>query len=201
MSAPFVVGLTGGIGSGKSAVSDLFAKLGIDVVDADIVAREVVAPGQPALKEIVNRFGQTILTQDGALDRPKLRQIVFDHSAHKQWLDNLLHPAIRKAMNEQLAQSTTPYVIFSVPLLVENQLDAMANRVLVVDCDEDTQLARALRRDNSNEDTIRAIMAAQATRPQRLAKADDVIDNNGSLSALPAVVEKLHQKYLKLAST
>ncbi|MEG3765632.1 dephospho-CoA kinase, partial [Alteromonas sp. 14N.309.X.WAT.G.H12] len=143
MSAPFVVGLTGGIGSGKSAVSDLFAARGIDVVDADVVAREVVAPGQPALKQIISHFGKSILTQDGALNRAKLRQIVFNNTAHKQWLDNLLHPAIRTAMNEQLAQSKPPYVIFSVPLLIENKLDALTNRVLVVDCDENTQLTRA----------------------------------------------------------
>ncbi|MBU2979401.1 dephospho-CoA kinase [Alteromonas sp. C1M14] len=200
MSTAFVVGLTGGIGSGKSAVSDLFAKLGIDVVDADIVAREVVAPGRPALNRIVRRFGSDIVNNDGHLNRAKLRQIVFDSAEHKQWLNDLLHPAIRQAMGAQLAQSTTPYVIFSVPLLIENKLDTMTNRVLVVDCDERTQLTRALARDGSNETTIRAIMASQATRAERLAKADDVIDNNGSLSSLPAKVEQLHQQYLRLSA-
>lgn len=197
MSAPFVVGLTGGIGSGKSAVSNLFAELGIDVVDADIVAREVVEPGTPALNAIAAHFGESILNPDGSLNRPALRKQVFENDDDKQWLNALLHPAIRTEMQKQLAEASSPYVIFSVPLLIENGLDRMADRVLVVDCSEDTQLARATLRDGSNIETIKSIMASQATRQQRLAKAQDVIDNNGERSALPDQVKSLHQRYMQ----
>ncbi len=197
MSNPFVVGLTGGIGSGKSAVSHLFAELGIDVVDADVVAREVVEPGTPALIAIAGRFGETILTENGSLNRPALRKRVFENEDDKNWLNALLHPAIRTEMQKQLKNATSPYVIFSVPLLIENGLDSLADRVLVVDCSEDTQLERATLRDGSNIETIKSIMASQATRQQRLAKAQDVIDNNGELSALPDQVKSLHQQYMQ----
>ena len=197
MSHPFVVGLTGGIGSGKSAVSHLFAELGIDVVDADIVAREVVEPGTPALKAIAERFGESILTEEGCLNRPALRKRVFENEADKNWLNALLHPAIRTEMQKQLKNATSPYVIFSVPLLIENGLDSLADSVLVVDCSEDTQLERATLRDGSNIETIKSIMASQATRQQRLAKAQDVIDNNGELSALTDQVKSLHQRYMQ----
>lgn len=197
MSNPFVVGLTGGIGSGKSAVSHLFAELGIDVVDADIVAREVVEPGTSALKTITEHFGDSILNEDGSLNRPALRTRVFENDDDKQWLNALLHPAIRTEMQKQLKDATSPYVIFSVPLLIENGLDSLADCVLVVDCSEDTQLERATLRDGSNIETIKSIMASQATRQQRLAKAQDVIDNNGELSALPDQVKSLHQRYMQ----
>lgn len=200
MGAPVVIGLTGGIGSGKTAVSDLFAAKGITIVDADVVARQVVMPGTPALQAIEDHFGGEILTNEGVLDRPLLRQKVFANEADKQWLNALLHPAIREEMKAQLQEANGAYVILSVPLLVENKLDTMADRVLVVDCDEALQLSRALSRDGSNEDTIRGIMASQATRAERLSKADDVIDNNGTLEALAPQVEKLHQHYLTLGA-
>ncbi len=197
MSKPFVVGLTGGIGSGKSAVSDLFAQQGIDIVDADVVARQVVEPGTPALQAIIDHFGEAIVTDNGTLNRPALRKRVFENDLDKQWLNALLHPAIRAEMQTQLEVATSPYVVFSVPLLIENGLDSMADTVLVVDCSEETQLARATRRDGSNIETIKSIMASQATRQQRLEKAQNVIDNNGELSALPPQVKSLHQQYMQ----
>ena len=197
MSKPFVVGLTGGIGSGKSAVSDLFAQQGIDIVDADVVARQVVEPGTPALLAIIDHFGEAIVTDNGTLNRPALRKRVFENDLDKQWLNALLHPAIRAEMQTQLEVATSPYVVFSVPLLIENGLDSMADTVLVVDCSEETQLARATRRDGSNIETIKSIMASQATRQQRLEKAQNVIDNNGELSALPPQVKSLHQQYMQ----
>ncbi|OFC71348.1 dephospho-CoA kinase [Alteromonas confluentis] len=197
MSKPFVVGLTGGIGSGKSAVSDLFAQQGIDIVDADVVARQVVEPGTPALQAIIDHFGEAIVTDSGTLNRPALRKRVFDNDLDKQWLNALLHPAIRAEMQTQLEVATSPYVVFSVPLLIENGLDSMADTVLVVDCSEETQLARATRRDGSNIETIKSIMASQASRQQRLEKAQYVIDNNGELSALPPQVKSLHQQYMQ----
>ncbi|AYA65307.1 dephospho-CoA kinase [Alteromonas sp. RKMC-009] len=199
MSHPYVAGLTGGIGSGKSAVSDLFAQLGITIVDADVVARQVVEPGTPALAKIAGHFGRDILQEDGTLDRAALRKQVFADETAKQWLNALLHPAIREEMRKQLEAATSPYVIFSVPLLIENGLDAMADTVIVVDCEEDTQLTRALKRDGSDETTIRGIMASQASRHDRLAKASHIIDNNGALELLPAQVEQLHQILLKAA--
>lgn len=197
MSKPFVVGLTGGIGSGKSAVSDLFAQQGIDIVDADVVARQVVEPGTPALQAIIDHFGEAIVTDNGTLNRPALRKRVFENDLDKQWLNALLHPAIRAEMQTQLEVATSPYVVFSVPLLIENGLDSMADTVLVVDCSEETQLARATRRDGSNIETIKSIMASQATRQQRLEKTQNVIDNNGELSALPPQVKSLHQQYMQ----
>lgn len=200
MSKPFVVGLTGGIGSGKTAVSNLFADKGITVVDADVVARQVVEPGTSALRDIQAHFGDEVINADGTLNRAALRQKVFSDNGNKQWLNALLHPAIRTEMQSQIAQATSAYVILSVPLLVENGLDSMAQRVLVVDCDETTQLSRTLSRDGSDENTIRNIMASQASREARLAKADDVIDNNNAREKLPPQVDSLHEKYLLLAA-
>ncbi|MBU3021549.1 dephospho-CoA kinase [Aestuariibacter sp. A3R04] len=201
MSVPLIIGLTGGIGSGKTAVSDLFAAKGITVVDADVVARQVVMPDTPALRAIAAHFGSAVLTSDGALNRPLLRQKVFANHADKQWLNALLHPAIRQEMKTQLQAASGPYVILSVPLLVENKLDTMVNRIVVVDCEESLQLSRALSRDGSNEQTIQSIMASQASREERLSKADDVIDNNGNRAALAPQVEKLHQYYQSLGAS
>jgi len=195
-----VIGLTGGIGSGKTAVSDLFAKRGIDIIDADVIAREVVLPGTPGLDAIVQRFGQTILQADGTLNRPALRSQVFASDEDKAWLNNLLHPLIREAMLQAIAASRSPYCILSVPLLIENGLDKIVSRVLVVDCPEALQLSRALKRDNSDEATIRSIMKSQATRQQRIDKSDDIIDNSASFADLVPQVEALHQCYLALTS-
>lgn len=196
----YIVGLTGGIGSGKSTVADFFAKLGVDIVDADIIAREVVAPGEPALAAIAARFGPEIIAKDGSLDRRELRQRVFANPADKDWLNALLHPQIRERMVSACAASRSAYCLLVVPLLVENRLTNLCQRVLVVDVSPETQLERTVKRDNSNETQIRAIMAAQASREQRLAAADDVLDNNGTdLEHIKAEVARLHRQYLDLA--
>ncbi len=195
----FVVGITGGIGSGKTTVTDLFAKYAIEVIDADVIAREVVEPGTPALKAIINKFGQSVLDESDSLDRAKLRSLVFNDIEVKNWLNQLLHPAIRRQMLLQTQQAKSDYCLLSVPLLVENKLNEQVDRVVIVDVDEPTQLQRTLLRDKTNEKQIRAIMSAQATRQQRLEVADDVIDNNGGTDALFKQVFQLHQYYLQLA--
>ncbi|MDM7859544.1 dephospho-CoA kinase [Alteromonas sp. ASW11-36] len=196
----YVVGLTGGIGSGKTAVSDSFTALGIDVVDADVCARQVVEPGNDALAQIASRFGEEILLADGHLNRAALRQRVFQNTADKEWLNALLHPLIRAQMITQIAAATSPYCILVAPLLLENNMQSMVNRVLVVDVAPEQQLARVVARDNSDEATIKAIMRAQLDREERLAKADDVIVNDASLNALKIKVQQLHNQYLRLAA-
>jgi dephospho-CoA kinase len=197
----FVVGVTGGIGSGKTTVTDLIAQYGVTVVDADVIAREVVAPKSQGLRQIIKHFGKGILLADGTLDRSALRERVFSHPADKTWLDNLLHPLIRKEMAAQTMAASSDYCILSVPLLVENGLQSLVSRVLVVDVPESIQLERAIARDKSNEQIIRAIMQNQCSRKQRLAVADDVVDNSEGKEHLDQQVQMLHEKYLHLAST
>lgn len=196
----FIIGLTGGIASGKTTVANIFHQhFAIDIVDADIVAREVVAPGTPGLKAIVDHFGEAILTEQHELNRAKLREKIFLNTDEKEWLNNLLHPMIRQQMHVELAQVTSPYALLVVPLLVENNLGSMANRILVVDVPEAVQLRRTMQRDNVDEHQARSILAAQASRDERLACADDVINNNlGNDQLLPQITE-LHQKYLALS--
>ena len=195
----FVVGLTGGIGSGKSAATDIFASLGIDIVDADEVARDVVAVGSQGLLQIAEHFGEHILLEDGSLDRAALREKVFANPDEKTWLNGLLHPLIRSRMQQLIIESTSPYCILSVPLLVENKLTEMCNYVVVVDCPEALQLERALKRDGSSEATIKSIMASQASRKERLNAADHVLDNSTSLNALSSQVSALHEHLLLLS--
>lgn len=199
----YVVGLTGGIGSGKTTVSDLFAELGVEVIDADIVARQVVEKGSPLLAKIAEHFGEQILTADGGLDRTALRQIVFNDENEKTWLNNLLHPAIREEMVKKLQESTACYLIWVVPLLIENQLTEFCDRILVVDVLPEIQLERATKRDKSKTETIKNIIAAQVSREERLSYADDVIENNLPLEqGLPLIrelVQELHQQYLMLS--
>lgn len=196
----YVIGLTGGIGSGKTAVSNHFAKLGIDVVDADLAARAVVEKGSPALAQIAAHFGADILLADGSLDRAKLRAIVFKSEADRRWLETLTHPLIREKIINDLNSSRSPYAILASPLLVESGQNKLVERVLVVDVPEDLQLARTVERDNNSVAQVKAIMSAQASRQQRLKTADDIIRNDGSLSELHQQVEDLHQAYLKLAN-
>lgn len=195
----FVVGISGGIGSGKTTVTDLFAKFTIQVIDADVIAREVVEPGTPALKAIVEKFGQAVLGGSGRLDRAKLRTLVFNNTEVKSWLNQLLHPAIRQQMLLQTQQAKSAYCLLSVPLLVESKLHQQVDRVVIVDVHEQTQLQRTLLRDKTNEQQIRAIMDSQASRAQRLAVADDIIDNNGGADDLAKKVTQLHKHYLQLA--
>ncbi|HHF0443808.1 TPA: dephospho-CoA kinase [Haemophilus influenzae] len=199
----YIVGLTGGIGSGKTTIANLFADLGVPLVDADVVAREVVAKGSPLLSKIVEHFGAQILTKQGELNRAALREIVFHHDEEKQWLNNLLHPAIRERMKQQLSEQTAPYTLFVVPLLIENKLTALCDRILVVDVSPQTQLARSAQRDNNNFEQIQRIMNSQVSQQARLKWADDVINNDTDLAQnLPHLQKKvleLHQFYLQQA--
>lgn len=197
----YVVAITGGIGSGKTTIANQFAELGIDVVDADVIAREVVESGTPALAAIADHFGPDVITPDGQLDRRRLREQVFSNPSAKTWLNSLLHPLIRSEMQRQCAAARSPYGLLVVPLLVENKLTGLANRVLVVDVDEATQIERTCRRDGVTAEQAKAIIAAQASRSERLAAADDVIENaNGSEVAIKARILTLHQTYLAFAS-
>ncbi|URL02541.1 dephospho-CoA kinase [Avibacterium sp. 20-126] len=199
----YIVGVTGGIGSGKSTIVDLFAELGVEIIDADIVAREVVAKGSPLLGKIAEHFGAEILLDSGELNRQALRQIVFERPQEKVWLNNLLHPAIRREMLHQLAQSQSLYVLWVVPLLIENDLTAFCDRVLVIDVLPETQLLRAAKRDQNKIVLIKKIMASQVSREKRLSVADDVVNNEPELSQnLPYLRQKvleLHYQYLQFA--
>jgi dephospho-CoA kinase len=194
-----VIGLTGGIGSGKSAASDHFARHGIRIVDADVVSRAVVAPGTPGLAAVAERHGSGILLRDGGLDRAALRRLIFADPKEKDWLEALLHPLIRTNIQSQLTSAAGPYVILSSPLLVETDQRELVDRICVVDVPESVQVQRTMQRDHNDEALVRRIMAAQASRQMRLAQADDVLDNNGTLDALHAAVDVLHHKYLQLA--
>lgn len=196
----FVVGVTGGIGSGKTAVSDRFAELGIVVVDADVASRVIVEPGRPALAKIAEHFSSDILQTDGTLDRAKLRTAVFKDPAERKWLEALTHPLIREEILSGLRNATSPYALLVSPLLVESGQNQLTHRVLVVDVPEELQLQRTVNRDNNSPDQVKAIMAAQASRQQRLDSADDVIVNDGSLEQLHQQVDTLHQKYLEMSS-
>ncbi|BBG83282.1 dephospho-CoA kinase [Aeromonas hydrophila] len=197
----YVVAITGGIGSGKTTVANQFAELGIEVVDADVIAREVVEPGTPALAAIAAHFGSEVITPDGQLDRRQLRERVFTDPQAKGWLNALLHPLIRTEMQRQCAAARSPYCLLVVPLLVENRLTALANRVLVIDVDEATQIERTCRRDGVSREQAQAILTAQASRAERLAAADDVLDNqNGTPEAIKSRILALHETYLAFAS-
>lgn len=195
----FVVGLTGGIGSGKTTVSDQFQALGIEVVDTDVIARQVVEPGTPCLITITAHFGDGILTQEGRLNRAKLRAIIFSQADEKQWLQNLLHPVIRQETRKALQAASSAYALLSSPLLLESSDKDIVDRILVVDLNEEQQMLRTMLRDSNEREQIKKIMATQMLRQQRLAKADDIIDNSGSLDATRAQVARLHEKYLALA--
>lgn len=193
------VGLTGGIGSGKSTIAECFARLGVDQVDADQLAREVVLPGSEALQAIAARFGAGVITSDGELNRAALRKIVFADEQQRLWLESLLHPLIGELLKQRLQQCQSAYCLLISPLLLETRQHELVDRVLVVDVSEDTQLRRALKRDGSDENTIRGIMAAQLPRRERLARADDVIDNEPAAETLDSRVAALHESYLELA--
>ena len=195
----FVVGLTGGIGSGKSTVAEMFAALEIDLVDADVAAREVVAPGTPALAEIVEHFGPDILMADGSLDRRKLRRVIFHQEQEKHWLETLLHPLIRRWLTQQISDRRSAYCLLISPLLLETGQAEMVDRILVVDVSVETQISRTLARDGGEERTARAIIEAQIGRSQRLEHGDDIIDNELPVQSLRQQVQKLHQQYLTMA--
>lgn len=196
-----IVGITGGIGSGKSAVTDRFEDLGVTVVDADLAARVIVEPGRPALDAIADHFGDQLLLEDGNLDRAALRKLVFADEEQRKWLEQLTHPLIGQEILDQLAASTSPYTLLSSPLLLETSQQAMADLIVVVDVPESVQLARTMTRDDNDEAQVRRIMAAQMAREERLSRADIVIDNSRSLAALDDVVAELHKEFLQRAES
>jgi dephospho-CoA kinase len=197
----FVVGLTGGIGSGKSAVAGLFARHGVAVIDTDEIAHELTRPGGEAIEAIRAAFGSRLIGSDGALDRDGMRKLVFGDAAARKKLEGILHPLIRKESACRIARAQSPYAILVIPLLVEGGVDrSRYARVLVVDCTEAQQVERTMRRSGLPETEVRAILAAQATREQRLARADDAIDNSGTPEALERQVSHLNEKYLTLAA-
>ena len=196
----FVVGLTGGIGSGKSVVARAFAVLGIDITDADLLAHALTAPGEPGFARVVATFGAAFCQPDGTLDRARLRRFVFDDSAARARLEALLHPLIREAARREIAAWTSPYGLFVVPLLFERGGPSGVNRTLVVDCPEDEQVHRVMERSGLPATDVRAIMATQLPRADRLARADDVLDNGGAPSAIDPQVAELDRRYRKLAA-
>lgn len=195
-----IIGLTGGIGCGKTTVTELFQKRNVPVVDADEIAHAVVQPNEPALASIADAFGQKIITQNGHLDRDQLREIVFTNPAKKKELEDILHPVIFKTMYQQLKQYDAPYGIASIPLLFEGNNPHDFARVLVIDCPESVQVERVKARDQLSDKIINSIMSSQCSRAYRLAHADDTITNNGSLSSLESQVEILHRSYLKMSA-
>ena len=191
-----IVGITGGIGSGKSAVTQRFESLGITVVDADLAARVIVEPGTPALTAIADHFGADIIQSDGALDRAALRRRVFAQDSERLWLERLTHPLIGQEILDQITASSSPYTILSSPLLLETSQKALADCVVVVDVPQELQLARTMARDDNDEAQVKRIMAAQMPREERLDLADIVIDNSRSLAELDDLVEELHKEFL-----
>ena len=197
--ADYVVGVTGGIGSGKTAVTDRFANLGVVVVDADLASRVVVEPGRPALKAIAEHYGEHLLQPDGSLDRRALRDIVFSNPEERRWLEALTHPLIAEEVNAQLKAADSPYAVLAHPLLIETGNQAVCHRVLVVDVPVALQIERTMARDGSDRTQVEAIIAAQLPRDKRLSHADDVIVNDQDLAHLDRSVVILHERYLKLA--
>lgn len=192
-----VIGLTGGIGSGKSTVADLFAHSGAAVIDTDLIARQLVTPGSPALAEIRAAFSDAVLDSAGKLDRAGLRRLVFADDTARRRLEAILHPRIRSDVKHALAEVQTPYAVVVIPLLIETGgYRDMLDRVLVVDCPETLQIERVMARNGLSAEDVRAIMATQASRAARLAAADDVIENTGSAETLRSAVAALHQRYL-----
>lgn len=201
MRGPLRIGLTGGIASGKTTVANLFAALGVTIVDTDLLSREVVAPGSPLLRQITEHFGMGVQSADGSLNRQELRKRIFADPEQRKWLEALLHPAIRALTDERCAAAKGPYVMVAIPLLVETGGASRFDRVLVVDCAPDLQLARLISRDGTTREEAQRMLAAQASREARLAVASDVIHNDGDLEHLRGQVEELHRQYVMAAGT
>ena len=192
------IGVTGGIGCGKSAVTDYLSGKGIVIADADQAAKVIVEPGQLALQTIVNHFGSQIILDDGTLNRRALRDIIFNDPEQRRWLEQLTHPLIIERLRQELAAAQSPYVILVAPLLLEANLKGVVDRVLVIDIDPEQQIARTMARDGVSRTQVENILQAQASRAQRLSIADDIIDNSGSLDALHQQLDALHQRYLAM---
>lgn len=200
MPARFALGLTGGIGSGKTTIANILGELGAALIDTDVIAHQLTVPGGLAIPAILAQFGYELLTADGAMDRPAMRELVFSDPAQKHKLENILHPLIRQETEQAVSTATGSYLIFVVPLLVESgKWKSRVDRVLVVDCDEETQIQRVMSRNSLNREQVQAIMHNQASRQQRLAAADDVIINQGPLENIRAQVVQLHHQYLAYA--
>jgi len=200
MTVPFRIGLTGGIASGKSTIALLFAKLGVPVIDTDQLARDVVAKGSPILTQVIEKFGLSVLSADGSLNRTELRRRIFEDPQQRTMLEQLLHPAIRLALETAVAATSAPYVLIVIPLLAETGRATQCDRVLVVDCPPEVQLRRLLARDHETKLQAERMIAAQASRSSRLAIADDVLQNTESVRELETAVLGLHAKYLDLAA-
>jgi dephospho-CoA kinase len=196
---PWILGLTGGIGSGKSAAAQHFINLGVHVVDADHAARWVVEPGRPALAKIAEHFGSGVVQADGTLDRAALRKLIFEDAEQRRWLEALLHPLIGEEIAHHLAQAKSPYAILVSPLLIESGQYAMTQRILVIDAPQQLQIERTLQRDQTSEQQVQAILKAQSSREDRVSRADDVIVNDRDLAWLQSEVERLHHIYLTLS--
>lgn len=196
----FAVGLTGGIGSGKTTVANLFAAQGAGLVDADEISRRLTAPAQPAVAEIARKFGAQFIAADGSLDRARMRNLVFTNATARKDLEAILHPLVRQESTRQIVASTAPYVIVVVPLLIESGARGRMDRILVVDCAPEIQISRVMGRSGLSRSEVLAIIAAQASRRQRLSEADDVIHNDDGLEMLSAQVNPLHLRYLGLAT-
>jgi len=198
---PYIVGLTGGIGSGKSAAADRFGERGAAIVDTDLIARELTAPGGAAIPAIRAAFGADVITGDEGMDRDAMRTLAFSDPGVRRRLEAILHPLIRVASERRCQAAAAPYVVLVVPLLIESgDYPARCDRICVVDCPPETQLARVMARSGLDARQVRAIMEAQASRDARLARADDVIDNSGDLTTLYAQVDRLHEQYLRAAA-
>ena len=197
----FIVGLTGGIGSGKSAATKKFLSLDINIVDADDASRTVVQKGRSALAQIEEHFGKDILTNEGTLDRSKLRKIILSDLKKESWLESLLHPKIGEQINKELAESSSPYTVFVAPLLMETNSHLKCSRILVVDVPMEIQIERTILRDKVSEDHVKRIIAVQMDRKERLKKADDVLLNTGTIQELQEQVVKFHKKYLKMSKS
>jgi dephospho-CoA kinase len=198
---PYLVGLTGGIGSGKTTVANLFAKLGAGLVDTDEIARTLTGPGMAAVAEIGHRFGAEYVTEDGALDRGRMRRLVFANDNARRDLESILHPLIRQEVQRMIATQTAPYSVVVVPLLLETQhYRGYADRVLVVDCDPEIQVDRVMKRSGLAREEVLAIMASQLPRGERLSHADDIVNNDGDLAALGPQIPLLHQRYIQFAA-
>jgi len=200
VNRPLRIGLTGGIASGKTTVAKMFADLGVPIIDTDVIAREVVAPGASALDEIRKAFGAEVFQLGGTLDRRAMRKIVFTDDAKRQQIEDILHPRIRDAVYERVAETDGPYLIIVVPLLFGSPMTDFMDRVLVVDCSEEVQLSRLLARDTENVEQARRIIASQASREQRLSIADDVVPNDSDKEDTRQRVDALHNEYLRLSN-
>jgi dephospho-CoA kinase len=193
------IGLTGGIGSGKSTVAKYFAEFGITIIDADKIAHELVAVGTGTLTKIIKHFGNKVLTNRGTLNRKYLRKLIFSNRGQKQWLEKLLHPLIYQEMKQRLQQTKSPYCILVIQLLLETKQEKLVDCILVVDAPQQLQINRTMKKNKMSENEVKAIIATQANREQRLTSADDIIYNDSSLSKLKQQVQQLHQRYLILS--